>query len=106
MNFPLVRSDSVLSDFNSFAGHRFFLRCSIYKDSFWHQYIHAPFDLNSNNLMVFRQGLSRGNRHRKVQVPDRTALLTAAIGGIFNSIGDLFAVFGVADFAHINETLN
>ncbi len=56
--------------------------------------------------MVFRQGLSRGNRHRKVQVPDRTALLTAAIGGIFNSIGDLFAVFGVADFAHINETLN
>jgi hypothetical protein len=56
--------------------------------------------------MVFRQGLSRGNRHRKVRVRDRTALLTAAIGGIFNSSGDLFAVFGVADFAHINETLN
>jgi hypothetical protein len=30
MNFPFVRSDGVLSDINSFAGHRFFLQCSIW----------------------------------------------------------------------------
>ena len=44
VNFPLVRSNGVLSDFNSFAGHRFCNRCSIYKDSFWYQYIHASFE--------------------------------------------------------------
>jgi hypothetical protein len=44
MNFPLVRSDGVLSDFNSFAGHRFSNRCSISKDNFWYQYIHASFE--------------------------------------------------------------
>ncbi|QMS86495.1 hypothetical protein HUN01_02530 (plasmid) [Nostoc edaphicum CCNP1411] len=32
------------------------------------------------------------------------ALLSAAIGGIFNSSGDLFTVFGVASSTYINET--
>ncbi|MEH1823206.1 MAG: hypothetical protein V7L31_29725 [Nostoc sp.] len=32
------------------------------------------------------------------------ALLTAAIGGIFNSSGDLFPAFGVASSTYINET--
>jgi hypothetical protein len=102
MNFPLMRSDGVLSDINCFTGHRFCNRCSISKDSFWHQYIHAPFDLNSDNLMVFRQGLSKGDATRKCGYA--IALLTAAIGGIFNSSGYLFPAFGVASSIYINET--
>ncbi|MCC5605133.1 hypothetical protein [Nostoc favosum] len=51
--------------------------------------------------MVFRQGLSRGDATRKCGYA--IALLTALIGGIFNSSGDLFLVFGVASSTHINE---
>ncbi|MFS0519969.1 hypothetical protein ACEYW6_35480 [Nostoc sp. UIC 10607] len=52
--------------------------------------------------MVFRRGLSRGDAAGKCEYA--IALLTAAIGGIFNSSGDLFPAFGVASSTYINET--
>ncbi|WP_196517729.1 hypothetical protein [Nostoc sp. WHI] len=52
--------------------------------------------------MVFRRGLSRGDAAGKggYAIATRAAL----IGGIFNSSGDLFPVFGVASWIYINET--
>ncbi|MBD2563842.1 MULTISPECIES: hypothetical protein [Nostoc] len=61
--------------------------------------------------MVFRQGLSRGDATQSAGTPSppthdayAIALLTEAIGGIFNSSGDLFPAFGVASSIYINET--
>ena len=65
--------------------------------------------------MVCRQGLSEAipsarllyeTHSRSPPTHDRyaIALLSAPIGGIFNSSGDLFSVFGVASSTHINET--
>ena len=65
--------------------------------------------------MVFPQGLSEAipsarllyeTHSRLPPTHDRyaIALLTAAIGGIFNSSGYLFPAFGVASSTYINET--
>ena len=52
--------------------------------------------------MVFRQGLSRGDAAGKCRYA--IALLTATIGGIFNSSRGLLSAFGVASSTYINET--